>query len=140
MKLESHNVQRFIIDQLVRDENLHGEERRDNLPVIAIEGVPCAIDTNEAVVQTGEGKEQRWFKIYLSDVTPRRFLPVEEQLAEDEVDDWWMVTSSVRTAFVKAKSRSLAIERFNCKFPGEKACMMDEPDAELTQGFEFIEG
>ena len=126
MKLDSDNVLKGIFAALTTG---------TGLPLIRIEGVPCAADGVNGVVQTGEGTEQRWFQVMLHDVTPKRFLSRDEQteILYGEQDEWWTVMAPSRTAFVRARSRSLAMQYYSAKFH-ELA-----EDCELARGFEFID-
>ena len=140
MKLTEENVRKALAAAMTMGPTDPVTEKRDGMPVVEIEGVKCAVDTVNGVIQTGEGKNQRWFELSLRDVTPKRFLPREEQLKlEEEHDDWWLVSSSKRSCFVRSSKRSKAIEDFLRRFPGEAASGIDTPEAELARGFEFID-
>ncbi len=145
MKLQDHNVVKGLIDALTgpRPDESGIEvspELRDGMPVVSIDGIKCAVDVAGRVVQTGEGRDQRWFEVHVRDVTPKRFRTPEEQMKmEQEHEDWWYVSSSQRTVFVRNRSRSGAIEDFLRRFPGESASGLDMPEAELARGFEFID-
>jgi hypothetical protein len=140
MKLDEENVRKHVIAVVKDDPTIPEDELRDGLPVVSIDGVKCAVDTNNGVIQTGEGREQRWFELHLRDVTPKRFLSREQQEAmAAEQEDWWLVSSSQRSCFVRNKKRSGAIMDFLMRFPGEAAFGMDMPEAELARGFEFID-
>lgn len=133
MKLDADNVLKGIFRTLTTGSAL--TERRDELPVIEIDGIKCAVDALNKVVQAGEQREQRWFEVALFDVTPRRFLLREEQveLLHGEDPEWWSVTGSTRMAFVRALSRSKAMQYFAAKYH-ETAT-----DCELARGFEFVD-
>lgn len=140
MKLDPENIRKHVIAVVKQDPAIPDDELRDGLPVISIDGVKCAVDAVNGVIQTGEGKEQRWFELHLRDVTPKRFLTPEEQVKLDaEHEDWWLVSSSQRSCFVRNRKRSGAVEDFLRRFPGEAAFGMDAPEAELARGFEFID-
>jgi hypothetical protein len=144
MKLQDHNVAKAVIDALASpalgEPTSESLEPRDGMPVVKIDGIKCAIDVAGRIVQAGDGHRQRWFEIVARDVTPRRYLPPEEQAALDEVlEDWWMVTTSKRTCFVRNRSHGGAIKDFLSRFPGETAHGMDAPEAELARGFEFVD-
>lgn len=142
MKLQEHNVVKGLIDAFATRiaEDYPEMPPRDGMPVVSVDGVPCAVDVAGRVIQTGEGRDQRWFEVHVRDVTPKRFRSPEEQakLAEEH-EDWWYVSSSQRTVFVRNRSRSGAIEDFLRRFPGESASGLDMPEAELARGFEFID-
>lgn len=140
MKLDSNNVLKALLDCIANppdDPTGCSEPQpppRDGLPVVSIEGVPCAIDCVNGVIQTGEDREQRWFEVALHDVTPKRFLSREEQEAMmSEAPDWWMVTAPSRMAFVRAKCRSQAMLFYAAAFH-EKAT-----DCELARSFDFVD-
>jgi hypothetical protein len=145
MRLQDHNVIKAIMEAITQPEmdSAHIERDlplRDGLPVTRIDGVPCAMDVVNGVIQAGEGREQQWFEVHLRDVTPKRFRSPEEQTKlEQEHEDWWHVSSSQRSVFVRNRSRSGAVEDFLRRFPGEAASGLDMPDAELARGFEFID-
>lgn len=140
MRLDEENVRKHVIAVVKDDPTIPEDELRDGLPVISIDGVKCAVDTIGGVIQTGEGREQRWFELHLRDVTPKRFRSREEQEAMDaEHEDWWLVSSSQRSCFVRNRKRSGAVDDFLRRFPGEAAFGMDAPEAELARGFEFID-
>lgn len=135
MRLDKENVLKHVLAVVAQDPTVPEEEKRDGLPVISIDGVKCAVDAMRATLQVGEGRDQRWWQVALHDATPRRFMSREEQeRLQAEVEDWWMVTSQARTAFVRAPSRSLAMQHFADRFPGEGGL-----DAELARGFEFVD-
>jgi hypothetical protein len=137
MKLVGENVRKHILTAIKNGSVL---ELRDNMPVINIEGVKCAVDDINGVIQTGEGRNQRWFEVYMRDVTPKRFLTPKEQLDLDRKHaDWWVITSSQRTCFVRNCSRSGAIKAFLERFPDESSSDLDGPEAELARGLEFID-
>jgi hypothetical protein len=124
MKLDSTNVLRGIFQALMREP----------APLNEIDGVKCVVDFLDATVKIGEDREQAWFEVALFDVTPRRFLSRDEQLDMNlETEEWWNVTSPKRMAFVRAKSRSKAMQYFAAKFH-ETAT-----DCELARGFEFVD-
>jgi hypothetical protein len=136
MKLEKHNIKKTIISALVSG----AASIEQGNPVIVIDGVRCSIDSKTHAIRVGEGHFQRWYEIDLRDVTPAKFLPPDEQAARDDNHkDWWMISTSKRTCFVRNRCRSGAIDDFLKHFPGETAPGMDAPDAELARGFEFID-
>lgn len=133
-KLESDNVLKAVFDALTAKPL---DEKRDGLLVVEIDGIKCAVDVANKTVQTGEGREQRWFEVTACDATPKRFLSAAEQMSfREETDSWWtVITTSGRTSFVHAKSRSQALERFAARYPGEIA----GADCELARGFDFVD-
>ena len=143
MKLESHNIFKALIGALAGPSAKDMARNPDGLPVSNIDGVPCAVDAVGGVIKAGEGKEQRWFELRLRDVTPRHLLTPEEQMDKNEREaehkDWWLVSSSKRSCFVRAESRHTAIDDFLRRFPGESASGLDMPEAELARGFDFID-
>lgn len=131
MKLTEDNLKTALLKVLADSST----GKRYGLPEVSVDGVSCAVDTLNAVVRSGKGTDQVWWELLLRDVTPRRFLTPQQQADRDaEIEDWWMVTSTTRTAFVKSVSRSSAIEKFIMKFPEE-----NNPDAELARGFDFVD-
>ena len=126
MKLDSINVLRGIFQALMREP----------APLNEIDGVKCVVDFLGATIKIGEDREQTWFEVTLHDVTPRRFLSREEQtelLYGGEDPEWWSVTGPTRMAFVRALSRSKAMQYFAAKYH-ETAT-----DCELARGFEFVD-
>lgn len=132
MKLDENSVLQHVFEALSARAT---EEKRDGLPVVTVEGIPCAVDILNRTLQTGEKQEQRWFEVTLHDVTPRRFLGEEEQdsLILEQTQEWWMVSGRDRTAFVRATSRRLAMKYFADKFHE------DAVDCECAYGFSFID-
>lgn len=142
MKLQDHNIARALTEALTSPLGPVTEER-DGLPVVAVEGVECAVDTPNRVIRTGSGKDQRWYEVHLRDVTPKRFLTPEEQTEiwgrDDDPKDWWIVSSSARTVFVRCKTRYDAIMDFLRRFPGEAAFGQAAPEAQVARGMQFID-
>ena len=134
MRLTEDNLKKALLEALADP----ADSKRDGLPEVSVDGVRCAVDTVGATVRSGEGKDQRWWELLLRDVTPRRFLTAGQQADRDsEVEDWWMVNTMTKTAFVKSASRREAIEKFLLRFPVEDSSQ--SPDAELARGFDFVD-